>query len=311
MRFVVITGANGFIGRRLAAYFASKNFKVYAVVRKKAAAVDFFSNMPNIAVIEGELRDYEQLACQIPLGADALFHLAWSGVSPEARNNSLKQMENVRLSLDAVQLANAVGAQRFILPGSTSEYCYCGQLINETAVPSPQNAYGAAKVSARYMCESLCREKGIPFIYAVITGVYGEGRNDNNVITYCIKELLRKQAPHLTKLEQRWDYIYIDDLIDALYLIGTKGREGAFYTIGHGDNWPLANYIKIIHANINPGIPLGIGELPYSGDKLPSSCVDLSSIYRDTGFMPRVAFERGIKNTIEWLKNQLENEEET
>ena len=109
-------------------------------------------------------------------------------------------------------------------------------------------------------------------------------------------------------MEQKWDYVYIDDVIDALLAIGRKGKNGKVYAIGHGDNWPLSNYIRIIHELIDPSLPLGIGDIPYDCKKLPSSCVDLSEITIDTGFIPRVPFEVGIKKVINKLKEDMKNE---
>lgn len=302
MRSVIITGADGFIGSHLVPYFAAREYRVYAIVIPDSPTKSRISNIKNVEILEGKLSCYEDFAGEITGDVCALIHLAWAGVSPEDRRSTQLQIENIGLALDAVRLAHHVHAERFIFPGSTLEYSYCGQMINENAIPSPQNAYGAAKISARYMCEALCRELDLSYIYAVITGIYGMGRNDNNVITYCIRELLLGKIPKFTKLEQHWDYIHIDDLSCALFLIAIKGKNGAFYSIGHGDNWPLSNYIKIIRNCIDASLPIGIGELPYPNNRLPSSCMDLRSLQRDTGFIPQIDFADGIRSVIEEMR---------
>lgn len=305
MRSVIITGADGFIGSHLVPYFAAQQYQVYAIVVPDSPTKSRISNIENVEILEGELCCYEDFVGKVAGEVCALIHLAWAGVSPEARMSTQLQLENIGLALDAVHLAHLVHAKRFIFPGSTLEYSYCGQLINETAIPSPQNSYGAAKISARYMCEALCRELSLTYVYAVITGIYGVGRNDNNVITYCIRELLLGEKPKFTKLEQMWDYIHIDDLVCALFLIATKGKNGAFYSIGHGDNWPLSNYIEIIRNCIDTSLPIGIGELPYPNDRLPGSCVDLRALQRDTGFVPQITFANGIQPVIEEMRLNL------
>lgn len=105
-------------------------------------------------------------------------------------------------------------------------------------------------------------------------------------------------------MEQLWDFVSIEDVVDALFLIGEKGERNAFYTIGHGDNQPLYQYIEMIHKYINPKLPIGIGDIPYESDILPSSCVDLSSVYKDTGFIPKIDFETGIKKVINRMKRE-------
>ena len=307
-RAVVITGADGFIGSYLTRYFIEQSIDVYAIVVQDSPNRHRIDNIPGIHMVEGDLKNYSSIEKQLPKNPSAFFHLAWNGVSPETRNSIEIQQPNLNLCMDAVRLAASVGAQRFILPGSTMEYAYCGQKINANALPSPQNAYGTVKIEARYLCASMCEDLDIPYIYVVISGIYSENRQDNNVIFYTIDKLLKGERPIYTKLEQLWDYVHIDDLVKALYLIAFKGKSGAFYSIGHGDNWPLSNYIYQIRDFIDPTLPLGIGELPYKNGFPPSSCVDLTAIRMDTGFEPQIPFNIGIKAVIKAIAGDKLNE---
>ena len=90
-------------------------------------------------------------------------------------------------------------------------------------------------------------------------------------------------------------------------LIATRGNGGAFYSVGHGDNQPLSRYIEQIRDLIDPTLPLGIGEIPYRDGRLPGSCIDLTSLKRDTGFEPSVPFEEGIREVIRSIRRENEN----
>lgn len=302
MEHIVITGADGFIGSHLVKQFVDKGYMVTAIVIKDSPTRYRIEGIPNVTIVEGDLAQWGELADVMPQAPLAFFHLAWAGVSPESRNSLEIQLPNIELSLNAVQLSHKIGAQRFILPGSTTEYTDCGKPINEKACPSPQNAYGAAKISSRYLCRALCEELDLPYIYVVITGIYSEDRVDNNVIYYTISSLLDGECPVFTKLEQEWDYVHINDVLRAMILIAEKGKPGAFYVIGHGDNWPLSNYIYQIRDAIDPNLPLGIGKIPYKNNKMPSSCVDLTSLRKDTGFEPEIPFSEGILRVVEKVK---------
>lgn len=299
---VVITGASGFVGNHLAKYLADNGYIIYAVANPNSSSIDNIKGYPGIKVIPCKLNEYERIKRLVPVGTAALFHFAWAGVAPEYRKAVDIQKENVDLTLDAVKLAKELQVNKFVFPGSTFEYIYSGKKISRETTPTPQDAYGVAKISAKYFSELLCREYNIPYVYAVISSIYSADRHDNNVITYTINKLLDGKRPSLTRLEQLWDYVHIADVEYALELIIRKGKDNAFYVIGHGDNWPLANYIYMIRDVIDPNLPLGIGDIPYKDGKMPMSCVDLSEIKRDTGFEPQIPFEKGILGMIESIK---------
>lgn len=302
MNDIVVTGATGFIGRHLVRYMLDQGLDVYALVRPDAGGG--FSAHERLHVVEAELSQWETVVSQLPREPEAFIHLAWIGTAPEQRDCTDMQKENIPLCMNGAKLAASIGAKRFILPGSTMEYAYCGGPIEADSCPTPQNAYGSAKIAVRFLCQSLCEELELPFIYVVITGIYSADRRDSNVITYAITELLARRKPRFTALEQLWDYVHIDDVVRSLYLTALRGRPGAFYTVGHGDNWPLANYIYRIRDLIDPALPLGIGERPYKNGRLPSSCVDLTDIRTDTGFDPEIPFEQGVREVIDKIKQE-------
>ena len=101
-----------------------------------------------------------------------------------------------------------------------------------------------------------------------------------------------------------FDIGYTDDVIRALVMVGERGKADTVYAIGHGDNWPLRNYIEMIRDRIDPSLPLGIGEVAYKEKTLPMSCIDLTNLQRDTGFIPQVSFNEGIDRVITSIKRE-------
>lgn len=299
---VLIVGADGFIGRNLTRYLAQRNCEVWANVLASNEVTENLCELPNVQVVISSVRD---VATHIKTEMDVVVHLAWRGVRPEERKLLDIQLENVDLALSCALQAETLGAKKFITPGSTSEYLYGNTIITENPIPSPRDAYGRVKVAVRFLLEQLLQEKGIQFVYPIITGIYSEDRRDNNVVYYTIEKLLMQEKPVLSALIQPWDYIHLDDVLEALYLLITKDVGGKVYPIGHGDNWPLKNYIMIIRDLIDNNAPLGIGELPYQSNEIPSSCMDLTAIQRDVGFVPKIPFEEGASRMIARMKQEL------
>lgn len=304
MKSVIVTGADGFIGSHLCMELHKNNINVYALVLENSDTLFRIKGLDNVTIIECDYNNLLAYANEFSNEIDAFYHLAWAGVSPDDRNNENIQIKNLEISLEAVKLASKLKCKKFILPGSTSEYCYSG-IIKENNVPTPQNIYGGTKIAVQYLCASLARKMELPFIYAICASTYSADRRDNNVIFYVIDKLLKEEYPKLTKLEQKWDYIHINDLIKAFVLIGEKGVGGKTYPIGSGDNCSLSEYIFKIRDIINPLLPLGIGEVPYQNEGvLPSSCLDTTILYQDTDFKAEVSFEDGIKEMIEVVKSK-------
>lgn len=300
---VLVIGANGFLGSYLSKKLASEGFEVVAFVAK-GWDYSFIEGISHIQCLEFELETLAELDNHPALqGIDTIYHMAWVGVSTTFKNEAETQAKNILYGLSVLEFADRHGIRRVIVPGSASEYA-CGQgIITGENEPAPSDLYSASKVATRFLCQTYAKQHDIDFIWTAITSIYGPGRNDNNLITYTIKTLLNGEKPSFTGLEQQWDYLYIDDLIDALITIGRKGKGGKIYPIGSGNHRQMNEYVKIIRDAINPSLPLGIGDLPYKNKTIDNQILDISSLREDTGFQPKYSFEEGIKKTIDYFRH--------
>ena len=303
MNKVVIVGANGFIGSHLCLHLATQGYQVIALVQK-GLPNDFLQNIDNIICLDFSFDDLHLLNGNSNLeGATMLYHMAWAGVSTTYKNEAITQAQNILYGIKVLEFADVNDIRRVIVPGSASEYA-CGKgIIDGHNNPAPSDLYSAAKVATRYVCQTYARQHNIQFLWAIITSIYGPGRNDNNLITYAIKTLLQGEKPSFTGLQQQWDYLYIDDLMSALQAIGEKGIDGKIYPVGSGEHKQMAEYVKILRDKIDPSLPLGIGELPYKNKTIDNQILDITALKADTGFAPRFTFEQGIDLTINYFKH--------
>jgi len=302
MKKAVITGAGGFIGRNLTKRLLREGIQVYGIDIE--AAQERIPEDAGVTPLSMDLEDRRALSNILKAAKpDVFYHLAWAGVSTDVKNEIKMQMDNIPLAITVLEACAEAGCGHVIIPGSASEYAYCGQTIDGGNPPAPGDAYAASKAAAQILCQWYARQHELNLNWLLIGSIYGPGRNDSNILTYTIQSLLRREEPKYSKLEQLWDYIYIDDLIDALYLLGLHGRPGGVYPIGSGEARPLAEYIRQIQAQIAPDVPLGIGALPYKfGNKPDNSVLDIQRLKEDTGFIPRISFEEGITRTIRYFK---------
>ena len=233
------------------------------------------------------------------------YHLAWNGVAPDKKNSLDIQLENVRGSLNVLEATHEAGCNLFLATGTVAEYALCDNVMDMSARQTPNDFYGAAKVSSHYFLEVRARQLDQPFIWSVIPSTFGERRNDNNIVTYTIETLLKGDKPVYGNLEQMWDFLYVKDVVKALRLIGEKGSVDKVYGIGSGEYKTLREYITRIRDVINPILPLGIGENTSQSVRTFSSCVNNYDLKKDTGFQPEYSFEDGIRRTVNYFKNNI------
>lgn len=304
MKKVLVVGANGFLGSRLSIALSDQGYQVVALVDKRFP-YDSINGKDGIITVEFILEEIEALNdSPILSDIDTLYHFAWAGVNALARNESEIQVQNVMFGLKVMEFAHHHQIRRVIVPGSAAEVSCGTGIITGKEKPAPSDMYSTAKVATRYVCQTYARQHNIDLIWTLITSIYGPGRNDNNLISYIIQTLLMGERPSTTGLEQKWDYLYVDDLIEALVLIGEKGVGGRVYPIGSGEHKQMREYVEIIRHLIDPSLPIGIGDIPYKNPNIiDNQILDISDLMADTGFSAKYSFERGISESIKYYKS--------
>ncbi len=305
IKTAVVTGPTGAIGCALCQRLLNNGVYVYAVCRPNSYRQGILPVNDNLCTIPCDIADYARLPGKVGEPVDAYFHLAWSGTSKEARNNVLCQIANISSTIDAVHAASELGCQIFIGAGSQAEYGYVDGALKPDTPCKPENPYGAAKLCAGQMSRLECGRLGIAHIWTRILSVYGPGDDPGSMIMRTTRKLLMNQRPSLTAGEQVWDYLYVADAAEALYCAALYGQDGAIYPLGSGMAMPLKNYVEILRDTIDPSLPIGFGEVPYSPVQVMHLQADIYALTAQTGFTPRVAFADGIKKTIEWVRTNI------
>lgn len=302
MRRVILTGGTGFIGSWLVEEMLEQAVEVIMLVRNKTTCK--YSGRKGVTVIQYHSPEYEELKVE-KRNIDAFYHLGWGGVATQDKNDCRIQMENISFSMEMLDYASEIGVSKFVGIGTVAEYSFCESIMNVNEKQTPNDMYGAAKTAVHYLLETRARILKMPFIWTVIPSTFGEGRRDNNIITYTIMTLLRGEKPEYGYLTQMWDFLYVKEVVRALRYIGEKGISEKTYAIGSGSFKPLKDYIVMIRDIINPDLELGIGAKPELSDKVFSSCVSIYDLTKDTGFVPEITFEEGIRKTIDYYRNTI------
>lgn len=300
MKRVIITGPTGAIGMALIQKCIEMGTEVTAVCRRGSARNARIPVSDRVKVVECNLDEMKKLPELLEGRYDVFFHLAWACTAGEGRNDTEAQTQNIRYTMDAVEVAAELGCKCFIGAGSQAEYGRVEGKLTADTPAFPENGYGIAKLCAGQLSRLRCGQLGMRHIWFRVLSVYGRYDGEQTMILSSIRAMLRGESPEYTPAEQMWDYLYSEDAAQAFYLAAEKGRDGAVYCLGSGQARPLREYIEIMRDEIAPDLTLKLGAKPYAEKQVMYLCADISALQRDTGFGPHVGFREGIRETVEW-----------
>ncbi len=303
---VVITGATSMLGIALIDECIKNKLKMVAIIREHSINADRLPSSEFLKVIKCNLDSllnlgYEQFELK---GNLVFYHFGWEGTDSLNRHDPYIQAMNIKYTLDAVKLANIIGCKAFIGAGSQAEYGLVSSKISGNTPTNPIIAYGVAKYAASKLSLQQSKKLGIKLVWVRVLSVYGKYDGENTMIMKTISKMVSGQKTSFTKGEQFWDYLSCEDAARAFYLIGLKPSDGAVYCLGSGIVRPLHEFISTIRDCIDPSIEIGFGEIPYQENQVMYLGADISDLTNDTGFVPEITFEQGIRNTIGWFMDQ-------
>lgn len=309
MEKAVITGATSMIGISLIKVMLDdpKMKKIYAVIRPGTEKVNRIPDDRRIICVECDIEEYEHLASQIDDDCDVFYHLAWprTATYQESYEDMLVKSQSIQTVLAAVKTAAELNCRMFIGAGSQAEY---GVQDTKRFAPDtpcrPVRADGILHLAACELAGILAGNLEIDCVWMRIFSVYGVHDRSDSMIMTTIRKLMKEERCAFTSAEQKWDYLYEDDIGRAFYLVGKKVCGSHIYCVGKGEAVPLKEYIYIIRDVVAPeGAEIGIGELPYPSEPIMNLCADITSLTRDTGWFPQISFEEGIGRIYKEILN--------
>lgn len=291
---IIITGANSFIGKRLVERIGKIGWEVVLVMRP-GRSTDCLPQ--GCQVLYLSMEEYNRLGT-LAGPCDCFVHLAWNGTRGNTRMDRELQNSNTIHSLEAVQSMLAVGCGRVITAGSQAEYGPHAGSITEESVCEPNTEYGKAKLRFYESAASLCIQNGVQYKEPRIFSLYGSGDFSGTMIISTLENMLAGRPCQLTHGIQMWDFLYIDDAVEALTQLCWKSCPNGIYNFGSGDVRQLKDYVLEMARLTESRSDLQFGKVPYPETGMVSLWPDISKLKRELDWKPRVAFAEGIRTII-------------
>lgn len=302
MENVIVTGANGFIGKTLVNALLEKGYHVVALDIRFDDVLEDDERVTCVSVMNKEVAT---LADEIPHQEyRCFFHLAWAGTSGPARADYAVQLNNVKLACDYIKLCGEIGCKRVVYASSINEMETYEYLQSDDIEPAGGYIYGTGKLAAHLMGETVAKINGIEFIPVIITNIYGVGEKSARMIYTSINKLVHKEHCSFTAGYQTYDFIYITDAINSIIAVAEKGKAFNRYYIGSGEPKPLREFLLEMRDIVDPEAELGLGDIPFKGVDISYDQFDLRKVELDTGYRNEVPFAEGIRMTAEYVRGE-------
>ena len=326
MKKILITGASGFIGSFIVEDALKKDLIVYAGIRESSSKKYLQDNRINF--INLDFSDKDGLIKIIKDNKfDYIVHNAGLTKAKKKDDFDIVNFQYTKNFIDAIVASGSI-PEKFILissmaaigPGDDSDTIP----VKSSDKPYPDTLYGLSKIKAE---EYIATIPDFPYIIIRPTGVYGPRETDYFVFFNTINKGIE---PYIGLKEQHLTFIYVKDLVNAIFLALISNINKKAYIVSDGNSYTAKEFAVITKKHLNKKtfklyVPLFIvktivftletisiitGKVPtlnkdkYNVLKSRNWLCDTSDLQEDLNFKAQYDLDKGVKETIEWYKKE-------
>lgn len=304
-KYVLVTGAGGFIGRHLVSALDTAGAYVTGFGRSNEAIEN-----PNIRWVNGEFSDPMSLAraCE---GQDIVYHLLNSSTPASSTQNPVGDVNsNLVPSILLLEAAADAGISDFIFFSSGGTvYGQSTDIIkSETGPTDPQSAYGISKLAIEKYCKLICESKGINYKILRLSNPYGPRQSPfkkQGIVAVALHAALSGQRFDLWgDGEVIRDFIFIDDVVSAAMMVVAAETRHHIFNVGSGIGRTINSVIDDI-AKMT-AVDFNLVRHPSRTVDVSSNILDISRL-KSTGWSLSVPWQLGLERTRQWIDGEYKS----
>lgn len=285
LKTILLTGGTGFLGSHIVKRLINENFNVIVVKRSSSKLFRLESVVDKVVFYDIDFIYLDKIFQDNII--DIIVHCATNYGRSFIPPTDIIQA-NLFLPLELLQLAKAYHLKSFI--------------NTDTLLDKRVNSYSLSK--KQFLDWLTLFSKDLTCVNVALEHFYGPFDDRSKFVSKIILDLLNNvDCIELTPGEQKRDFIYIDDVVDAflkLIEFSLNIPKGLYcYEIGTGKTIKIRDLVKLINTLTgNKVTQLKFGSLPYRENEIMDSYVDLSMLLK-LGWQPKVSLIEGLKYTIQ------------
>jgi UDP-glucuronate 4-epimerase len=312
---ILVTGGAGFIGSHFIEHLLARrdepvvcldSFNDYYDPRLKRTNVARFSGDARVRVVEGSFCD-RRLVDEIFERNEVthVVHLgAYAGVRYSVENPYPYQQANVEGTLVLLETARRRPVQRFLFASSSTVYGRgaAAPFQEDAPLGLPLSPYGATKRAGELLCLNYHQLHQVPAVCLRFFSVYGPRlRPDLAMSIFTAAIFSGRPLPLFGDGSIRRDFTHYSDVCEGLLAaLDRPDAVGECLNLGHNEPIEVRRLISLLEETI--GQKAVIDHRPERPEDMPITCADLTKSGRILGYQPKVPFEQGVPEFVDWYR---------
>lgn len=305
---VLITGAAGFMGvnlySRLLKSADMKDSKIVLFYHHEKPSVDF-SSASNVVAIQGSLNDYN-LLCEIinKYDINTIYHFGSNSIvrkcASDPFNAYLTNVMGTVTLLEAVRNVGMNTIKKIIVSTSDKVYGHAPHPYTEETAFMPKYTYESTKACQDIIAQNYFFNYGLPINIIRCSNIYGPNDpNTSRLIPNVIRCINNKENPKLHSGVKDFirEFVYVEDLIDALFLIESKAVNGEVYCVGGTGDISIIDFINKICKVMNHTKGIDVIEKPANFQEIAEQSIDSSKL-KALGWVPKFTLDEGLMECV-------------
>jgi len=301
---VVVNGASGYIGYHLTKKLLEDGNNVYAIYYDEVGNLSRIKTDDNLKKFDVLKVNIQKELCDKKI--DVWFQLAWNGASGNLRTVPDKQVENELMSIESLKTAEAIGCRKIIFTGTIYENLFSCILDDEKFNNS--SFYILAKKHTHELTLQMSKVMNIDYVWVQFCHPVGEYMDEKQFIPYAVKSFVTKSDTEFGQCMQYYDIVSVQDLVNALILLGRSEAKKKHYFIGSTNPRLMKDYLieaaEICRYNKN----IGFGKRPDDGLVFDRQWFDTSEFCSEFEWYPEYKFEDIIKELMLYFRKGIADE---